>query len=59
MTSIPASIAADIALSRQNVALSGIKQNADQAEQLAKVIEETIASAPISGSRGTNVNLLV
>jgi hypothetical protein len=54
---IPASIAAEAAIARQNVALSVIKQNADQAQQIAKIIEQTVQSAPVSGTRGTNVNL--
>lgn len=56
---IPASVEADMALTRQNVALSTIKHNADRDQQMAKVIEKSIESAPVSGSRGTNLNILV
>lgn len=54
---IPAAIAAETALARQNVALSVVKSNAEQSEQLANIIEQTVQSAPVSGSRGANVNI--
>lgn len=54
---IPANIATEAAITRQNVALSTIKQSADQAEMFARVIEETIASAPVSSTRGTSVDI--
>jgi len=34
-----------------------MKQNADQAEFFAKTIEQNAKSAPISGTRGANVNV--
>lgn len=55
---IPSTIAAEAAITRQNVALSSIKHNADQAELFAKTIEETVTSAPVNESRGSNVDLL-
>ncbi len=54
---LPAAVAAETALARQNVALSVVKANAEQSEQLAQIIEETVQSAPVNGSRGTNVNV--
>ncbi|MGN7438793.1 MAG: hypothetical protein ACTHOO_09140 [Alcanivorax sp.] len=54
---IPAAIAAETALARQNVALSVVKSNAEQSEQLANIIEQTVQSAPVNGSRGANVNI--
>lgn len=56
---IPPTIAAEAAQTRQNVALSGIKQQAEQAQALANVIEQTVQSAPVNGTRGTNVNITV
>ena len=56
---VPAGIAAETALSRQNVALSVIKSNAEQDQKLANVIEQSIQSAPVSNIRGTNINILV
>ncbi len=53
---VPASIATDIALSRQNVALSSIKHNAEQGEAVAKILEDAVRSAPVSAARGTNIN---
>ena len=50
---IPAAIAAETALARQNVALSVIKSNAQQAEQVAKILEESITVSP-SSNRGSH-----
>lgn len=56
---LPASIAADAALARQNVALSAIKQSAEQGKAVAKILEDATRSAPASGTHGTHVNLSV
>ncbi len=56
MTAVPASIATESAILRQNVALSVIKQSAEQAEAIAQIIDQSARSAPLSSSRGTNVN---
>ncbi len=57
MVSIPPTIAAEAALTKQNIALSVIKQSADQDKALAGILEEAARSAPISGARGSNVNI--
>ncbi|MCB1680535.1 MAG: hypothetical protein H6858_02620 [Rhodospirillales bacterium] len=49
---VPYAIAAETALARQNVALSVIKQNAQQAQQVAKILEESITVTPASGRGG-------
>ena len=49
-------IAAQQAQTRQNVALSVIKQSADQAQAIANILEDASRSAPVNSSRGTNVN---
>lgn len=54
---IPATIAAELGALRQNVALSVIKQNFEQQQALTQIIEQAAHSAPISQTRGTNVNL--
>ncbi len=54
---VPATIAAETAIARQNVALSTIKQNADQAQLFAETIEKTVQSAPVSETLGSNVDL--
>lgn len=59
MTAIPAGIAAEAALTKQNVALSVIKQNAEQDKAIAGILEDAARSAPLSGARGSNVNLVV
>ena len=56
MTVASAGIAAEQAILQQNVALSVIKASADQAEALAEIIETTTRSAPISDTRGANVD---
>jgi len=57
--SLPPTIAAEAAITRQNVALSSIKANADRNQQFAEVISESVQSAPVNQTRGTNVNILV
>ncbi len=54
---VPASIAAEQGLLRQNVALSVIKQTAEAQEVLVKILDDAARNAPISQARGTNVNL--
>ncbi len=57
---IPPTIAAEAAITRQNVALSSIKANADRDQQFAEVISDSVQqSAPVSQTRGTNLNILV
>jgi hypothetical protein len=57
MPAIPAGIAAEQAILRQNVALSVIKQSAEQAQAIAQIIDESSRSAPLSGLRGAHVNI--
>ncbi|MCC6598420.1 MAG: hypothetical protein IT559_06490 [Alphaproteobacteria bacterium] len=54
---LPAAIAAEQGLLRQNVALSVIKQSADQEQAIAQILEQAVRSAPVSSARGTNVDL--
>ena len=56
MTALPAGIAAEQAILRQNVALSVIKQSADQAQAIVQILDESLRSAPVSSSRGVNIN---
>jgi hypothetical protein len=56
MTSLPPTMAAEMAITRQNVALSVIKQSFEQQQRLVEILDQSIRSAPLSGSRGTNVN---
>ena len=57
MTSIPPTIAAEQALTRQAIALETVKASAEQQQQLAGILEDAARNAPISGSRGSNVNI--
>jgi len=56
MASLPPSIAVESAILRQNVALSVVKQAADADQQIANILADSARSAPVSGSRGVNVN---
>jgi len=57
MTEISAGIAAQQAMLRQNVALSVIKQNANQEKQIANILQQAVEAVPAGSSRGTNVNI--
>lgn len=54
---LPASIAAEAALARQNITLSVIKHNAEQGQAIAKILDDATRSAPTSGARGTSLNI--
>lgn len=53
MLSVPPSIVAESAVSRQNVVLSSIKQSAEQSQKLAEIIQESQRSVPVSSARGS------
>ena len=57
MTTVPAGIAAEQAVLRQNVALSVVKQSAEQAQALAEILEQSARTAPVNQARGSNVNI--
>ena len=59
MSSIPPTIAAEMALARQNVAMSVIKQSNDQQQAIAQMLEDSSRSAPVSETRGSSVNFSV
>ncbi len=54
---IPATLAAEQALTRQNVALSVVKSSAEADQQLANVIEEVAEGAQNASGRGSNVDI--
>ncbi len=56
---LPAGIAAQAALTRQNVALSTIKHSAEQGEAVAKILEDAVRSTPVSKSHGSHINISV
>lgn len=56
---LPATIAANAALARQNVTLSVIKHNAEQGQAIAQILEDATRSAPAGHARGAHVNLSV
>ena len=59
MTELPAMIAANMAMTQQAIALEMIKQAADMQQQMVQRLQESVASVPVSSSRGTAVNIAV
>lgn len=57
MVSAPAAIAAEQALTRQNVALSVVKASAEADAAIANILDQAARSAPVSSSLGSNVNI--
>jgi|GEM_PF-3315988 hypothetical protein len=59
MTSIPPSVASDIAQTRQSLALNAVKQKADTDKQFANIIEKTAENAVkiAEGGRGQTVDI--
>jgi|GEM_PF-3136706 len=56
---IQSSIHTDMGLSRESVALSPVKQNIDQAQQMSKIAQQTAQPAPNGETRGTLLDILV
>ena len=54
---LPPTIAAEAAITRQNVALSAIKRNADAEKQIANLLEQAIDNVPTSSLRGGKLNI--
>lgn len=54
---IPAGYAAELALNRQNIALSVVKAAADADKAIANILDQAVRSAPVSGARGTSLNI--
>ncbi|MCK5284078.1 MAG: hypothetical protein KAJ86_00680 [Alphaproteobacteria bacterium] len=57
MTTAPAGLAAELSILRQNVTLSVIKQTHDQQQRLIEILDQSARSAPISRTRGSNINI--
>lgn len=53
---IPAAIAAEQSILRQNVALSVIKQSADAQKQLVAILEKSLTTVQDVNSRGSRIN---
>lgn len=54
---VPAQFAAEQAILRQNVALSVIKQSADQQKQLLKILDQSLTTVQnLNTSRGSIIN---
>jgi hypothetical protein len=46
-------------LSRENIALSPVKHNAEQAQKMSKMAQQNAQSSPVNGTRGTLLDILV
>jgi transcriptional regulator len=55
MDALPPQLAMQMAMTRQNVAVSVIKQNADAQRQMANILAQAVQNVPVSG-RGGIVN---
>ncbi len=57
MVAVSAGIAADIALTQQAVALEVLRQNVRMQQQVAALLQDSVATVPTSGTRGVSVNI--
>lgn len=53
---IPAGIEAQAALTRQNIALSVIRNSAQQDKAVADILRQSLETIKASTTRGTNIN---
>lgn len=53
---LPPTIAAEAAITRQNVALSSLKRSADAEKQIANLLDKAIDNVPTSSIRGNTLN---
>ncbi len=59
---IPAALAAQSAVARQNVGLAVIKQAAQSEQAVANIVQDAVENSPLAASgngRGTNIDILV
>lgn len=56
---LPPTIAAESALTQQNLQLSLIKKTAQQGQAIANILDQAVQSAPSGGSRGTTIDITV
>lgn len=57
MPEISAGVAAQVALTQQAIALEVIKQSVELQQQSIAALLDSVASVPVSGTLGTNVNI--
>lgn len=57
MTAVPAAIAAEAAILRQNVALSVVRQSAEADQAIANIIQQSAENIAVNASRGNTVNI--
>lgn len=54
---LPAATAAKMAIERQDFALGALKRAVEGEQAIAAIVDQAARSAPVSASRGTNVNI--
>ncbi|MCB9991051.1 MAG: putative motility protein [Rhodospirillales bacterium] len=57
MAGVSAGIAAQVALTQQAIALEVLKQSVELQQQAAAALIDAVASVPVSGSLGVNINI--
>lgn len=57
MTALPATIAAEMTMTRQAASMSIMKSNAEAQQEMAQVLENAVENLPTSPVRGTNVDM--
>lgn len=57
MAEVSAAIAAQVALTQQAIALEVLKKSVELQQQSMAALMESVASVPVSGSLGVNVNI--
>lgn len=53
---LPAATAAKMAIQRQDFALGAMKKAAESEQAIATILEQSARTAPVSSTRGANIN---
>lgn len=56
MSDLPPTMAAEMALTRQAVALSVMRQTHDMEQKLVSILDQSLRNVPVSSSRGSHFN---
>lgn len=57
MAGVSAAIGAQVAMTQQAIALEVLKQSANVQQELATMLQQSVANVPASSTLGTNVDL--
>jgi hypothetical protein len=56
MSDLPPTMAAEMALTRQAVSLSIMRQTHDMEQKLVSILDQSLRNVPVSSSRGSQFN---